>query len=468
MRTFLNMLQAARTRSAASRRPSAACERAGEGPLASERGDSLIEVLISAVIVALIVVGTFSGLDSTNRATALERARSQATALAEQDQEQMSSKPIQKLSEISETHEAKLREVNENGTIYKIESTATYISNETLTASCTSTTPSADYIQTISKVTWPSMGTSKPVIETSLVSPPAGSALIVQVTGAAGEPVQGMTASSEKGPTALSTLTSTNGCAVLAVLPGEYALNVTRPGYVDQNGFVNSKEDPFYNSSFYVVAEGSAKKSFEFAPAGELAVKFESPVAKTKVSGETFLALNTGISSPSYKVFGVAGKPLATVESGKALFPFSSPYTVYAGSCPADAPTANGQSSNPTLTVPSGGRAEGTLPLPPIGSISVKTGTGSGSPGSLLSGAEGTITDTGCATEGITVKRSFTTNSEGKLPYPGLPYGKYSLCVTATISGTPRKEVKSVSINSPGGPASEVIYLGAGKAESGC
>ncbi len=467
MRTFLHPLQSARTKSAAGRWPSAALE-CRSGSLGSERGDSLIEVLISAVIVALIVVGTFSGLDSTNRATALQRARSQASALAEQDQEQMSSKPIQKLSEISETNERKLREVREAGTIYTIESSATFISNTTATASCTSTTPSADYIQTVSRVTWASMGTTKPVVETSLVSPPAGSDLIVQVTGAAGEPVQGMTAASEKGPTLISAPTSTNGCAVLAVKPGEYALSVTRPGYVDQNGFVDSKEDPFYNSSFYVVAESSAKKSFEFAPAGELAVKFESPAAKTKVSGETFLALNTGISSPSYKVFGGVGKPLATVESGKTLFPFSSPYTVYAGSCPADAPTANGQSSNPTLTVPSGGRAEGTLPLPPISSISVKTGTGSGSPGSLLSGAEGKITDTGCAAEGITVERSFKTNSEGKLPYPGLPYGKYSLCVTATISGTSRKEVKSVSINSPSGPASEVIYLGAGKVESGC
>jgi Tfp pilus assembly protein PilV len=468
MRTFLNMLQVARTRSVASWRPSALHARASALSLGSERGDSLIEVLISAVIVALIVVGTFSGLDSTNRATALQRARSQASALAEQNEEQLSGRPVKQLSEISETHEALLREVRENGTVYKIVSTAQYISNTTATASCSSTTPSADYIQTTSKVTWPSMGTTKPVVETSLVSPPAGSALIVQVTGASGEAVQEMSASTTKGPTSISAPTSSNGCAILAVLPGEYALNVTRTGYVDQNGFVNSSEDPFYNASFYVVAESSAKKSFEFASAGELAVKFESPVAKTKVSGETFLALNTGISSPSYKVFGEVGKSAATVESPKKLFPFTSPYTVYAGSCPADAPTVNGQSSNPTLTVPAGGRAEGTVPLPPVSSITVKDGTASGSPGSLLSGAAGTITDTGCAAEGITVKRAFTTNSEGKMPYPGLPYGKYSMCVTATISGQARKSTVTVLNNSPSGPASQVIYLGAGALESGC
>lgn len=466
MRTFLNMLQGARTGSDASRRAGIHQERS----LSSERGDSLIEVLISAVIVALIVVGTFSGLDSTNRATALQRARSQATALAEQDEEQLSSLPVKQLSEkLAETHEARIREVNENGTIYTIAETAQYISNQTATASCTSTTPSADYIQTVSKVTWPSMGTTKPVIETSLVSPPAGSALIVQVTGASGEGVKEMSVTSEKGPTATEEATSTQGCAVLAVLPGEYVLSVKRTGYVDQNGFVNSNEDPFYNASFYVVAESSAKKSFEFGPAGELAAKFENPVAKTKISGETFLALNTGISSPSYKVFGTVESPVAAVESTKKLFPFTSPYTVYAGSCPADAPTANGQASNPTLTVPAGGRAEGTLPLPPVSSIVVKSGTSSGSPGSAVSGAEGTIIDTGCAAEGITVKRSFKTNVEGKMSYPGLPYGKYSMCVSTPSSGKFRKATVSVLNNSPSGPAAQVIYLGgAALEEKGC
>ncbi len=57
-------------------------------PLADETGDTLIEVLISAVVLVLIVVATLTGLDSTNRATALDRARSQADALAQADEEQ--------------------------------------------------------------------------------------------------------------------------------------------------------------------------------------------------------------------------------------------------------------------------------------------------------------------------------------------------------------------------------------------
>ncbi len=51
-------------------------------------------MLVSALLVGLIVVGTFSGLNSTNRATSLDRARSQADALAEHDEEQLRSEPI--------------------------------------------------------------------------------------------------------------------------------------------------------------------------------------------------------------------------------------------------------------------------------------------------------------------------------------------------------------------------------------
>src|SRR5580700_5729980 len=69
----------------------------GRWSWASERGDTLIEVLISAVLVALIVIGTLTGLDSTNKATSLQRARSQADALAEQDEERLHSLPVNSL-----------------------------------------------------------------------------------------------------------------------------------------------------------------------------------------------------------------------------------------------------------------------------------------------------------------------------------------------------------------------------------
>ncbi|HME01779.1 MAG TPA: hypothetical protein VKG38_01955, partial [Solirubrobacteraceae bacterium] len=55
----------------------------------SQGGFMLLEVLISALLVGLIAVGTFAGFDSAGRARADERAHAQATQLAEQDEERL-------------------------------------------------------------------------------------------------------------------------------------------------------------------------------------------------------------------------------------------------------------------------------------------------------------------------------------------------------------------------------------------
>ncbi len=65
----------------------------------------------------------------------------------------------------------------------------------------------------------------------------------------------------------------------------------------------------------------------------------------------------------------------------------------------------------------------------------VHGGTGTSSPGSLLSGAHVVITDTGCTPN---VKRTFSTDSSGRLTNPSLPYGTYTVCADALISSTRR------------------------------
>src|SRR5450631_2380267 len=126
----------------------------------SERGDSLIEVLASTVLLAVIIIATLTGLDSSNRSTTLDRARSQADALAQQEQEQLRSEPVRKLSELN-----RVKEVTLNNTKYVITTKAEYISDVTATSSCNSTSATAENIKTTSTVTWSSMGVSKPIVE---------------------------------------------------------------------------------------------------------------------------------------------------------------------------------------------------------------------------------------------------------------------------------------------------------------
>jgi Tfp pilus assembly protein PilV len=441
----------------------------GRRSLASERGDTLIEVLISAVLIALIVVGTLTGLDSTNKATARDRARSQADALAEHAEEQLRSEPINKLAALTESRPL-TESVTENGAIYTIVSTAKYVENEGTSSCNASSTAKAEYLRTTSTVTSPLIGEGKSVEESSIISPPAGSALIADVSGPSGEGVAGMTVQKMKPVTVEPPEgeTSTNGCAFLPAPPGEYTLNVKKSGYIDQNGYEESDKDPVSDGAFYVVAEETVKKSYEFAPAAELVVGFENPHTHAKVNGDTFLAFNTGITSPSYKTFGTLGDPVETVTSGKKLFPFKSKYVVYAGTCPADEPSANG-GHNTEVELSAGASSPIKVPAPPI-NIIVKNGEPvAGKEGETIV-ATGTLKDTGCEHESIIAKRTIKTFATGELENPNMPYGTYSLCVTATVSGKSRR-VKATTIlnDTESGSALTKIYLGnAEESTGGC
>jgi Tfp pilus assembly protein PilV len=420
----------------------------GRRSLASQRGDTLIEVLISAVLIALIVVGTLTGLDSTNKATARDRARSQADALAEHAEEQLRSEPIKRLSELTESHPLK-ETVAENGAVYTIVSTAQYISDPTSTSSCTSTSPKADYLQTTSKVTSPLIGEGKSVEETGIISPPADSALIVQVQES-GTALPGATVVA-KGPSPATTSyeleTSANGCAILAVPPGEYNIYVSKLGYVDPNGYENTHEDSSTTTSVYIPAENTSKVGYNIGLAAKLAVSF---TGSSPAEGDSFVAYNTGMTTfLSFPKPPTPGSYSTTITSPAKIFPFKTKYAIYAGTCEADLPSSN---SVPLVAaeekeVTPGSTTTATVRLGPV-KINVMSGYNSAHEGTVVTTATGSTTD-GCG-----AKRSFTSTPSGALEHPGLPFGKYSMCVGATIAGTEKKWEGSFENNSPTGPSS--------------
>jgi Tfp pilus assembly protein PilV len=407
----------------------------------SEAGDTLIEVLMSAVLVALIVVATLSGLDSTNRATALSRARSEADVLAQQAQDRLRSEPVLKLSELNQTETIK-----QNGTVYTIASTAAYRSDTTATASCTTSGASPDYIETRSKVTWPSMGVSTPVVESSIISPPPGTALLVQVLNS-GAPVPNVNAvatgpAPSTGERVLET--SGNGCAVFSVFPGEYGVNVYRSGYVTPNGQANSREDPLYaaSSTKFLVAETTATLTVEEAPAGLVEATFVTAgVASPK--GDSFTLSNSAMSAE--RTFGTIGTYSTAIASPKTIFPFpaAKQYSAFAGSCGSDAPEAVGAVEAPEFEVPASGTAAVKVVQPPL-KIRVMSGTkeGSSTEGSPVSGATVHVKDTKCSTV-----RATKTTSTGTFEQLGFPFGTYEVCVTGGTGATNRQFVTPVFAN---------------------
>ncbi len=422
--------------------------------------------MVSALLVGLIMIAMFNGFDVANRATADERAHAQADVLAQQDEDRLRGFQISELSALHETRTVTYKEGTGTGTVYTITSKANFVSDATGSESCTAGSATADYIQTTSEVTWPALKARKPVVETGLIAPHLGGSLLVKVIDANGNGVPGMTVKATGPSPSVGTetgTTNTNGCVIFgSVEPGEYKVTTFQTGYVEKDG----NEEPPVSERVATVTNGSTTlKEFQFDRAGALAVSFEDPSTKTAVSGDAFLAFNTNMTLPSYKTFPnppKLGTPEATITSPKKLFPFTGAYTVYAGSCPADEPTKNGQASDPVPPTPGvivlpGASTPFKVPVPPV-TIQVRNGTSAGSPGSTIA-ATGTLLDTGCKGEGIEVKRSITILATGALQYPNLPYGTYSLCVTATI-GKARKYTTAVSNNKEAGVTVPTIYLG--------
>jgi Tfp pilus assembly protein PilV len=440
------------------RSPSLECAPRGIPSLGAENGDTLIEVVISAALISLVVVAVLFGLDSTNRATANSRARSQADVLAQQDEERLRSEPIRKLNEIERKETRKI-----GATTYTVTTTAKYIADATSTASCTSSVAKADYLKTISTVTWPSMGPSGGVVETGVISPPADSALIVQVEES-GTPLAGANVVASGPAPSVSKYeleTSANGCAILALSPGEYGINVSKTGYVDPNGYVNTSSDNSVTKTVYLPAETTTKEGYNLGLAGTLNVSFTEP-GPVAAEGDSFVIYNTGMTEPrTFPLPSTIGTYKPKIESPTSIFPFTTNYTVYAGTCEADLPTRNGQSVNPEVLVPPGKSSEVKVPLAPI---NVKVLESKGLPEKPVQNATVRLEDTGCKTV-----REFKTTSAGAINHPGMPFGTYSLCVSAAV-GKPRKYTRSVLNNNASGVA-ETVYLGEEgeeKPEVGC
>lgn len=400
-----------------------------------EAGSALVEVIVSAIVVVIAAVGVFSAFEASTRATAQERHRAQAHGLAQEDLARMRTMRISDLSNLDET-----KQVVVDGTSYTVESVAEFQTDATGTASCESGAASADYIQIRSEVTWPSIGERQPVVAQSLVAPPNGSvspdsgALAIQIEDAENTGIEGveLSGSQEGGEGTFSGSTGANGCAVFGNLPeGNYTLEVLDSSLVDNDG------NPPQPEPTSVVAESTNTVALQYDRPGTIDVGFETWVGgepePVEAEFDSVVVFNTGMSVA--KTFGSPGSPKAEV-SATTLFPFTSPYAVYAGTCEANNPNPGGEPEPPPAIadalVSPGGKTPVTLQLPPL-DLTVWSGDGETEGEVPVKGAEVVVDDVGCpveneAEETEPLRRTFTTDEAGGLDDPGLPYGKYDVC----------------------------------------
>ncbi|HEV7527392.1 MAG TPA: hypothetical protein VGO29_00680 [Solirubrobacteraceae bacterium] len=348
----------------------------------------MIEVIMSALLVGLIVIGTLTGFGVQNRVTADERARNEATVLAAQSQEQMRTDPASTLNALQSGH---TYTQTVGGTNFTITQKATLIPASEPSAACSATEPTkqtGSYMQISSSVTWPALvarGRS-PVTQTSVITPPTGSALEVDVTNGA-EPgavvVPGVTALVKyipEGGSSASTLTATTSAAGCFVVGGIPATEATVE-VVEKNGLVNETGTlatppktvtiaPNITTHYPVTLAygGAIEAQFAWNGSSTYTPKKNNGtnLAAEAVKGDTFVASNTEMNvPPDFEVgsttqkFSAAGlselvtgnyaaAALSPVHEPKYpngnLFPFpTNKWLVYSGDCTAnDAATNSG------------------------------------------------------------------------------------------------------------------------------
>lgn len=420
------VLRLRRTRPSREERPRGPFVHPGERP--PEAGFALVEVLVSAVVAVGMATAFLGLLNSTARTSADQRHRSEAYAIAQEDQARMRAMRIPDLIRVNGS-----RTVTLNGTPFTVASKGTFINDTTSTASCGAGSSSADYVNISSTVTWPGMGATPPTVIQSIVAPPNGSldpthgTLTISAQNAAAGPLSGVGLSGS-GAGTFSGSTDAAGCAMFSdQASGNYTLTPTAAGFVDKDG------NPPAAQTVSVVAGSTNTVVLQYDRPGTIPVTFKTKVGAALVNStsDSIVVFNTGLTTA--RVFGTPGGSRVSSITGTSLFPFTSPYVVYAGACTGNNPNPSGAANPPgaaaigTVTVPPGGSAPVSVQLPAL-NLTVWSGTSS-SPGSKVTNARVTVKDDNCSIAGNPVKRVYATNSGGALADPGLPWSQYDICV---------------------------------------
>ncbi|HEX5713758.1 MAG TPA: hypothetical protein VFX85_10630 [Solirubrobacterales bacterium] len=438
---------------------------ARQKPPHAEAGFALIEVVVSAAVLLVASAGTFGLLNAMNKASGDQRQRSQAYAIAQEDQARMRSIRLTALKHLDE-----LREVPLGGTIFKVRSTGVFVNDKTAKVSCTTKADSsADYAQVTTTVTWPGMTPGQHTTLRSIVSPSNGSidsnngTLTVAIANEIGVPKAGIDL--EVG--LYSNTTNADGCANFPDLAnGSYWLKSKG----EDAAVVGTNSNYLEETLVGVPIERAELVKLTYDTPGWIPVKFKYLSPSTgkvePTTADSIVAFHSTMKAA--KVLGMPGGPRVPLLKGEGLFPFTSPYSVYAGTCDKNKPdTGAGLGS---ATVPAGNASpEVTLQLPTL-DLTVKNGS------SLIQGAKVTIIDKECKdAAGNVVKRSYTTNLSGKQSptttgpqEPALPKSSYEVCASAKIGTSFKRRKGSVTVQSLTSSATLTIDLSSSTENGEC
>jgi hypothetical protein len=460
--------------------------------------------MVSALLLGLVAIATFTGISAVNASNANQRFHTEAQLLAAQSQEHLRTDPVTALEALLAQPISYTSTVD--GTRYTVTQSAKQLNGSGVSSSCTVTervSHTAPNYEIISSVTWHGVEGGVPVTESSVVTPATGSSLEVDIenaptptAGVSGVTVDVSYTSLESGSTVkLEGTTGAAGCVVftgiratsamievqeqpnfvttgdgLEVPPAEVSIapNLTTPWAVayDEGGAIRAhftyKGETKYNGhevtgDTFVVSneENTAGTKFEVGSTA-FVEPFES-------GGEERYAVKTS----TYKTEALTAKGARYAKGD--LFPFPTAWKAYAGDCEENEPllvTGTAKIAPGKGVVSPGGVREVEVPM---SYVTLKMYEGTLKKHTLLTSAkayEVKITNTGCSAAspaeptpdqatGVAYAHIQKTTTSAVLEDPFQPFGAAELCLQ---NGT-RADKASYSNTTVAGSTIN-IYLG--------
>lgn len=297
----------------------------------SDRGLTLIEVVIALMVFSVVAVGVAYSLTSILTITKDGRSRAVAANLAAQEID--SSRSVENIFNVLDKVDVPYVI---DGTTYYLTRRTGWVTSTNTDAQCgaagTTSGGSLEFKRVNVTVTWEGMrpGTTK-VRSDTLLSPnsrindPALGTILVSVLTAAGTGSAGITVTAK--PTVMTGNTAqpitdaplptdAQGCSyVLKVVPGTYDVKISKTGYADVDQNLSSV------TKTVVVAPGlSASAGFQFDLAGQFTANYAANYVGTKL-------IPTNIDLTYTNTYG----DYRTVGNPAKLHPFTSGYQAIAG-----------------------------------------------------------------------------------------------------------------------------------------
>lgn len=445
--------------------------RRSSGHAHDEAGFTMVEMVIAIFIFAMVITGVGVGMSSALNLTRQNRNRSIAANLASQQMDTIRSTDFATLDQLTQLVQPTT--ITPTPTVEGVpytmtQDTAWVRKNATGAAAgpCQSPPTAANplaYIAVTTTVTWSDMHGVLPVHSDTVISPPVGvydqteGHIRVTVLNAASQPVSGaiVTIANPTAGVSDTATTGTDGCAFFAYQPvGAYTVNLSSGvGKVDGQG----SPTPVQNVT--VKSASTSSVQFLFDTAASLALTLTPKTAGYLTPATAGYNVPTTVPIVlANTALQPSGKLLYSTPTGLSrtipnLFPYSSGFQSWAGSCsdadpqgvnPLGAPYYSGATRGSAIGMTPGGTSSGTVTMPST-SLQFKR-TLAGSASYTVIAIHAAATDVGCpVAETYTLATPLTMVANTTVAVNvSLPYGTWTIQVK---SGASVRATESITLS---------------------